>query len=81
MQDVVRVACVQAEPVVLDREATIEKLAALTNDAAAAGAHATTASTAIVPPDVTRFVPHTAGGGARFRSMERGRFQFVRWDN
>ena len=38
MQDVVRVACVQAEPVVLDRDATIEKLAALTKDAAAAGA-------------------------------------------
>ena len=38
MQDVVRVACVQAEPVVLDRDATIEKLATLTKDAAAAGA-------------------------------------------
>jgi len=34
----VRVACVQAEPVVLDREATIEKLAALTGEAAGAGA-------------------------------------------
>jgi nitrilase len=32
------VACVQAEPVVLDREATIEKLAARTGEAAAAGA-------------------------------------------
>jgi nitrilase len=38
VQDVVRVACVQAEPVIFDRAATIEKLAALTNDAAAAGA-------------------------------------------
>ena len=38
MRDVVRVACVQAEPVVLDRDATIEKLATLTKDAAAAGA-------------------------------------------
>jgi nitrilase len=38
VQDAVRVACVQAEPVVLDRDATIEKLAALTKDAAAAGA-------------------------------------------
>jgi nitrilase len=38
MRDVVRVACVQAEPVIFDRAATIEKLAALTKDAAAAGA-------------------------------------------
>jgi nitrilase len=38
VQDVVRVACVQAEPVIFDRAATIEKLAALTKDAAAAGA-------------------------------------------
>jgi nitrilase len=34
----VRVACVQAEPVVLDRERTLEKLAALTAEARAAGA-------------------------------------------
>jgi nitrilase len=32
------VACVQAEPVVLDREATLDKLAALTGDAAREGA-------------------------------------------
>ena len=38
MQETVRVACVQAEPVILDREATLEKLAALTADAAGAGA-------------------------------------------
>ena len=38
MQETVRVACVQAEPVVFDREATLEKLAALTADAAGAGA-------------------------------------------
>jgi nitrilase len=34
----VTVACVQAEPVVLDRDATVEKLAALTAEAAKAGA-------------------------------------------
>jgi nitrilase len=34
----VTVACVQAEPVVLDREATLEKVAALTAEAAGAGA-------------------------------------------
>jgi nitrilase len=34
----IRVACVQAEPVVFDREATIDKLAALAREAAANGA-------------------------------------------
>jgi nitrilase len=34
----VRVACVQAEPVILDREATLDKLAVLTAEAKAAGA-------------------------------------------
>src|SRR3954469_1242096 len=38
MEHHVTVACVQAEPVVLDREATIDRLAALTAEAAAAGA-------------------------------------------
>ena len=38
MKPSVRVACVQAEPVVLDRAATLEKLAALATEAAAAGA-------------------------------------------
>ena len=38
MNDSVRVACVQAEPVVFDRAATIEKLARLAAEAAAGGA-------------------------------------------
>ena len=38
MRAPVTVACVQAEPVVLDREATLDKLAALTAEAAGAGA-------------------------------------------
>jgi nitrilase len=38
VREPVTVACVQAEPVVLDREATVEKLARLTAEAAAAGA-------------------------------------------
>jgi nitrilase len=38
VRDVVRVACVQVEPVIFDRDATIEKLATLAKDAAAAGA-------------------------------------------
>jgi predicted amidohydrolase len=41
----VRVACIQAEPVVLDREATIEKLERPAGEAAAAGLHS---------PDVLR---------------------------
>jgi nitrilase len=38
VQDVVRIACVQAEPVIFDRDATIEKLGEMTRDAAAGGA-------------------------------------------
>ena len=38
MEQTVKVACVQAEPAILDRAATIEKLAVLTAEAAAAGA-------------------------------------------
>ena len=39
MRSTVNVACVQAEPVVFEREATLEKVAALTAEAAANGAH------------------------------------------
>jgi nitrilase len=38
VREPVRVACVQAEPAILDRDGTIEKVAALTRDAAADGA-------------------------------------------
>ncbi len=38
MRDSVTVACVQAEPAILDRERTLDKLAALTGEAAAKGA-------------------------------------------
>ena len=38
MNETVRVACVQAEPVVLDRERTLDKLASLTAEAKSAGA-------------------------------------------
>ena len=38
MKETVRVACVQAESVVFDREATIDKLAGLAREAAAGGA-------------------------------------------
>ena len=38
MRESVKVACVQAEPAILDREATLDKLATLTAEAAGAGA-------------------------------------------
>src|SRR5919197_5930590 len=38
MREVVRVACVQGEPVIFDREATIEKLAKLAVEASGEGA-------------------------------------------
>jgi len=38
MNETVKVACIQAEPVVLDREATLDKMAAIAADAAAEGA-------------------------------------------
>jgi nitrilase len=38
VNEIVRVACVQVEPVILDRSATIDKLATLTAEAAQAGA-------------------------------------------
>jgi nitrilase len=45
----VTVACIQAEPVVLDREATIDKLVGLTAEAAGAGAHLLVFPEAFVP--------------------------------
>jgi nitrilase len=45
----VTVACVQAEPAVLDREATLERLAASTSEAAAAGAGLVVFPEAFVP--------------------------------
>ncbi|HEY3183911.1 MAG TPA: carbon-nitrogen hydrolase family protein [Gaiellaceae bacterium] len=49
MNAAVRVACVQAEPVVFDREATIDKLERLTAEAAAAGAQLLVFPEAFVP--------------------------------
>jgi len=59
MRDTVRVACVQAEPVILDRAATLDKLAALTAEAKAQGAQL------IVFPET--FVPvYPSSAWARF---------------
>jgi nitrilase len=49
MDALVKVACIQAEPVVLDREATIDKLAALTAEAAGNGAQLLVFPEAFVP--------------------------------
>lgn len=49
MRAPVKVACVQAEPVVLDREATIDKLAALTTEAAGEGAGLVVFPEAFIP--------------------------------
>ena len=45
----VKVACVQVEPVILDREATIEKLASLAAEAAGAGAQLAVFPEAFIP--------------------------------
>ena len=49
MRSPVEVACVQAEPVILDRDATIEKLAALAAEAAGAGAKLLVFPEAFIP--------------------------------
>jgi nitrilase len=49
MNETVRVACVQAEPVILDRARTMDKLAALTAEAKAAGAQLVVFPEAFVP--------------------------------
>jgi nitrilase len=49
VKEPVKVACVQAEPVVLDREATIDKLAALTAQAAGEGARLVVFPEAFIP--------------------------------
>ena len=49
MREPVTVACVQAEPVILDRERTVEKLAGLTAEAAKAGARLVVFPEAFIP--------------------------------
>ena len=49
MHESFTVACVQAEPVILDRERTVEKLAGLTAEAAAAGARLVVFPEAFIP--------------------------------
>jgi nitrilase len=49
MRDVVKVACIQAEPAVLDREATLDKLAALAAEASSEGAQLLVFPEAFIP--------------------------------
>jgi nitrilase len=59
----VKVACVQAEPVILERDATIEKIAALAHEAAVAGARLALFPEAFVPVyPSNRWVRFLAGG-------------------
>jgi nitrilase len=60
----VRVACVQAEPVVLDRDATIEKIAGLAAEVAAGGARLALFPETFIPVyPSNRWVRFLAGGG------------------
>jgi nitrilase len=63
MDDVVRVACIQAEPVAFDREATIDKLGSLARDAAAGGARLALFPETFVPVyPSNRWARHLAHG-------------------
>ncbi len=63
MQEAVRVACVQAEPVIFDREATIAKLAELAREAAAGGARLALFPETFVPVyPSNRWARHLAHG-------------------
>jgi nitrilase len=64
MDEPVRVACVQAEPVVLDRDATIEKIAGLAAEVAAGGAKLALFPETFIPVyPSNRWVRFLAGGG------------------
>ena len=63
MQDVARVACIQAEPVIFEREATIEKLTALAREAAGGGAQLALFPETFVPVyPSNRWARHLAHG-------------------
>jgi nitrilase len=64
VDETVRVACVQAEPVVLDRDATIEKIAGLAAEVAAGGAKLALFPETFIPVyPSNRWVRFLAGGG------------------
>jgi nitrilase len=64
MNDIVKVACVQAEPVVLDKSATIDKLEGLVAEAAGEGAKLALFPETFIPVyPSSRWVRFLAGGG------------------
>jgi nitrilase len=64
VEEPVRVACVQAEPVVLERDATIEKIAGLAAEVAAGGAKLALFPETFIPVyPSNRWVRFLAGGG------------------
>jgi len=63
VKGLVKVACIQAEPVIFERDATIEKIATLTHEAAGAGARLALFPEAFVPAyPSNRWVRFLAGG-------------------
>ena len=77
MQDVVKVACVQAEPVAFDRAATIDKLEGLVQEVAAAGARLALFSETFIPVyPSNRWVRYLAGWGGE--EAGNGRAAFAR---
>jgi nitrilase len=77
MQDVVKVACVQAEPVAFDRAATIDKLEGLVQEVAAAGARLALFSETFIPVyPSNRWVRYLAGWGGD--EAGNGRAAFAR---
>jgi nitrilase len=64
MNEIVKVACVQAEPVVLDKAATIDKLEGLVSEAAGEGARLALFPETFIPVyPSSRWVRFLAGGG------------------
>ena len=77
MQDVVKVACVQAEPVAFDRTATIDKLEGLVQEVGAAGARLALFSETFIPVyPSNRWVRYLAGWGGD--EAVNGRATFAR---
>ncbi|MFL5945162.1 MAG: carbon-nitrogen hydrolase family protein [Gaiellaceae bacterium] len=75
MQETVKVACVQAEPVAFDRTATIDKLEALAAEAAQAGARLALFPETFIPVyPSNRWVRYLAGWGGDEAGDARGVF-------
>src|SRR5262249_45117087 len=72
MNERVTVACVQVEPVLFDRDGTIDKVAAVTGEAAGRGAELVVFPEAFTPVSPSsRWVRFLAGGGDAKRVFAR----------